>query len=175
MKKLLLLAVLALGVIACDKNELGMDMDGSSINAIETKTDMVIPGLLGRLISDLESGNINIVKSNNASTAKTDDHIYLRFFNDGTNDYVLFTTDGITTDFCIDSNLSSVVVDRYYDNVNGDGSQLAVEVASNGAVPVTIDGDFENLFKYDFATAYKLDSRYLIIGTGTVADAVITF
>ena len=77
--------------------------------------------------------------------------------------------------FCIGDSYASSVVDRYYDNVNGDGSQLAVEVASSGAVPVTLDGDFENLFKYDFATAYKLDSRFLIIGTGTVADAVITF
>ena len=101
MKKIiLLLTVLTLGVIACDKNELG-DMDSSSINPIEAKADvdMVIPGLLGRLISDLDNGNIDIIKSNNASTAKTDDHIYLRFFNDGTHEYVLFTTDGITTDF----------------------------------------------------------------------------
>ena len=34
MKKLLLMAVLALGVVACEKNDLGMDMNGSSINAI---------------------------------------------------------------------------------------------------------------------------------------------
>ena len=40
MKKIiLLLTVLTLGVIACDKNELGMDMDGSSINPIEATVE----------------------------------------------------------------------------------------------------------------------------------------
>ena len=38
MRKLLLLAVLALGAVACDRNELG-EMDSMSINPIEYTID----------------------------------------------------------------------------------------------------------------------------------------
>ena len=178
MKKLLLIAVLALGVVACDKNDLG-EMDHSSISIVDTNVnagmDIILPNFTDQLMADLANGTIKTVKKSNASTSKTDDYLYLRFFNDGANEYVLFTTDGITQDFCIPNDKSGTLPDRYYDNVNSDGSQIAVEVASTGNVAITIDGSFSSLFANDFTVAYKLDHRYLIIGTGTADGSTITF
>ena len=77
MKKIiLLLTVLTLGVIACDKNELGMDMDGSSINPIEVKVD---DSFARNTMIDILFGGVAdaapIVKGHSASTAKGSDYI----------------------------------------------------------------------------------------------------
>ena len=99
MKKLLLIAVLALGVVACDKNELGMDMDGSSINVptekmIDAKFDAAFD-----FITSLNGSDIMIerkVKST-ISTAKAGDHgdnwLQINFFNVGTQDFAFLRSD----------------------------------------------------------------------------------
>ena len=78
MKKIiLLLTVLTLGVIACDKNELGMDMDGSSINPIEATVEadpmsnIDIDGFISRLSDYMSSdkGTPNTSKSAIAGTS----------------------------------------------------------------------------------------------------------
>ena len=119
MKKLLLIAVLTLGVIACDKNELGMDMDGSSINApieaeiVSENTDRYI-GFLNSLSENSDVMISNKGDKHAASTAKPaegENWIETIFFdakdvlnNDIQGAYVVDDTQG---DACADPRLSN--------------------------------------------------------------------
>ena len=95
MKKLLLLAVLALGVVACDKNELGMDMDGSSINPIEYTVESSKFDAAFDFITSINNSKIMIESKEVSSTAKAgdsgDNWLQINFFNVGTQDFAFFT------------------------------------------------------------------------------------
>ena len=100
MKKIiLLLTVLTLGVIACDKNELGMDMDGSSINApieatveksaMDHDVDASVTRLLGKI------GKSNQPNTNKAVAAGSTIKFYI--YSDAANnaEYEIFIGDDI--------------------------------------------------------------------------------
>ena len=89
MKKLLLLAVLTLGVIACDKNELG-NMDSMSINPIEAKVDMNYQDRFNAF--DALIRGIKIDSKSTASSNKGGDNgdnwIELAWFNHDSQGYI---------------------------------------------------------------------------------------
>ena len=155
MKKIiLLLTVLTLGVVACDKNELGMDMDGSSINAIEATVeksamdhdfDSSVTRLLGKL-----------GKSNQPNTSKTvaaGSTIKFYIYSDAaTNaEYEIFIGDDI--DSCAPSDdfllIELVFVSTSLTEVYFDGTKI-----SDLAKDLTNAFAFDELFvgdKIDFA------------------------
>ena len=97
MKKLLLLAVLALGVVACEKNDLGMDVDGSSINIpSETMIDAKFDAAFD-FITSLNGSDIMVESKSTPSTAKAGDNgdnwLQINFFNVGTQDFAFLRSD----------------------------------------------------------------------------------
>ena len=155
MKKIiLLLTVLTLGVIACDKNELGMDMDGSSINAIEATVetsamdhdfDASVTRLLGKL-----------GKSNQPSTSKevlAGSTIKFYIYSDAANnaEYEIFIGDHV--DSCAPSDdfllielvfVSTSLTEIYFDG--GKIGELAKDLTTAFAIDELFVGD-----KIDFA------------------------
>ena len=154
MKKLLLLAVFALGVVACDKNELGMDMDGSSINSIEATVetsamdhdvDASVTRLLGKL------GKSTQPNTNKAVTAGSTIKFYI--YSDAANnaEYEIFIGDDI--DSCAPSDdfllIELVFVSTSLTEVYFDGTKIA-----DLAKDLTNAFAFDDLFlgdKIDFA------------------------
>ena len=154
MKKLLLIAMLALGVVACDKDEMGMDMDGSSINPIEATVeksamdhdfDSSVTRLLGKL-----------GKSNQPSTSKevlAGSTIKFYIYSDAANnaEYEIFIGDDI--DSCAPSDdflvIELVFVSTSLTEVYFDGTKI-----SDLAKDLTNAFAFDELFvgdKIDFA------------------------
>ena len=95
MKKLLLLAVLALGVVACEKNDLG-NMDSMSINPIEATVDTKFDAAFD-FITSLNDSNIMVESKSTPSTAKVGDNgdnwLQINFFNVGTQDFAFLRSD----------------------------------------------------------------------------------
>ena len=155
MKKIiLLLTVLTLGVIACDKNELG-DMDSMSINPIEATVEAYdVDAIVNELLSNLS--NHGKSKRGNASiTGKGDDHVALHIFADTGVTYVIFA-DESNNDFCFDT-LATAPTTIFFDNSAGDGSELSVEDAA-GNVSIVLKGNFASFFLSGNNTLVKLDN-----------------
>ena len=162
MKKLLLIAVLALGVVACDKNELGMDMDGSSINAIEATIeksamdhdfDASVTRLLGKL-----------GKSNQPSTSKevlAGSTIKFYIYSDATNnaEYEIFIGDDI--DSCAPSD---------------DFLLIELVFVSTSLTEVYFDGNKANEINKNLTNAFAWDELFLgdkiDFANGTISPAV---
>ena len=162
MKKLLLIAMLALGVVACDKNELG-DMDHSSINKIEAPVadalDMDL--IVSNLLKAWTAGELNskATKGNATHTSKSDDYVVGHVFvQDG--QVYLTLLDESNDDLCFGEITATPV---YLDNVNGDGSAIAVEQA-DGSVTLTINGNFSNLFSANNNNLFTLDGALEVSG-----------
>ena len=154
MKKLLLIAMLALGVVACDKNELGMDMDGSSINPIEVTVetsamdhdvDASVTRLLGKV------GKSTQPNTNKAVAAGSTIKFYI--YSDAANnaEYEIFIGDDI--DSCAPSDdfllIELVFVSTSLTEVYFDGTKI-----SDLAKDLTNAFAFDELFvgdKIDFA------------------------
>ena len=155
MKKIiLLLTVLTLGVIACDKNELGMDMDGSSINAIEATIeksamdhdfDASVTRLLGKLGKSTQP--------NTSKDAVAGSTIKFYIYSDAANnaEYEIFIGDDI--DSCAPSDdflvIELVFVSTSLTEVYFDGTKI-----SDLAKDLTTAFELDNLFlgdKIDFA------------------------
>ena len=142
MKKLLLIAVLALGVVACDKNELG-NMDSMSINPIEAKVEAYdVDAIVTELLSNLS--NFGTSKHGNANiTGKTGDFIAVHIFSSVGVNYLILA-DESNDDFCFDS-LTDAPATVYFDNSAGDGSVLSVE-DGDGNVSLELKGDWTSFF-----------------------------
>ena len=154
MKKLLLIAMLALGVVACDRNELG-EMDSMSINPIEKSTeissqriDMIVEGFLNNL-----SNFGNSKRGTGNLTGKTGDFIAFHILErDGTTFVIL--ADESNDDFCFGTD---VVTTLYFDNSALDGSELSVEQA-DGTVTLVIKGNWTAVFEGGTNTIFELDA-----------------
>ena len=160
MKKLLLIAMLALGVVACDKNDLGMDMDGSSINPIEmqdVKMDLDLDALTSRL-SRLSDQYVNDDKGS-VSTAKlavTGSYIKL----------VSGVDNGKYFEFLFSDDIDSCRIDEYpyleviYLVLNAsDYTEIRVgdHSGENSILLGTIEQDFSFLYTITFSEGLLVD------------------
>ena len=156
MKKIiLLLTVLTLGVIACDKNELG-DMDSSSINPIEAKVEAYnVDAIVTELLSNLS--NFGTSKHGNANiTRKTSDFIAVHIFADSGTTYLILA-DESNDDFCFGS-LTDAPATVYFDNSAGDGSVLSVEDTA-GNISLELKGNWTSFFSGGNNVLVELDSN----------------
>ena len=152
MKKLLLLTVLALGVIACDKNELG-DMDSSSITPIEVKVD---DSFARNAVLDVIFGGIAdaapVFKGNSSvSTAKGSDYIAAYLFTDDSKSYMVLVDDD-NDDLCF----GELSVNAIYMN-NSDGNGLATIEDSSEMVTKTLGSGYAHLFEATLNEVILLD------------------
>ena len=170
MKKLLLIAVLALGVVACDKNELGMDVDGSSINAIEATVeksamdhdfDSSVTRLLGKL-----------GKSNQPSTSKAvaaGSTIKFYIYSDAANnaEYEIFIGDDI--DSCAPSD-DFLLIELVF------VSTSLTEVYFDGTKITDLTKDLTNAFAFDaLFLGDKIDFANGTISPASGSGNTITF
>ena len=149
MKKLLLIAVLALGAVACDKNELGMDMDGSSINAIEATVetsamDHDVDASVTRLLGKLG-------KSNQPSTSKdaiAGSTIKFYIYSDTANnaEYEIFIGDDI--DSCAPSD-DFLLIELVFVSTSLTEVYFGTTKLNDLAKDLTNAFEFENLFLGD--------------------------
>ena len=151
MKKIiLLLTVLTLGVIACDKNELG-DMDSMSINPIEATVEVnSMDPILDYLLANIEtmsSGKLG----NASSTAKGNDYLAVTIFSEDGFTYLVLVDDS-NDDLCFGEKSVNTV---YWNNINNDGSVLSIEDL-DGNVIRNINGSFASLFSSAYNTTIKL-------------------
>ena len=166
MKKLLLIAVLALGVVACDKDELGMDMDGSSINVLtENKIDVKDGNNQAAFLDILvnTAKNYKGKKVSSSSTAKGTNYIILRAFTDNGQAYLHFGSED-APELCNFPEIDGGIIYNLKDD-NSLGLELypaEVEVAS-------IDGDWSFLFAVPFNSLHKTDANISV-----TADAVVS-
>ena len=165
MKKLLLLAVLALGVVACDKNELGMDMDGSSINPIEVKVD---DSFARNTMLDILFGGIAdaapVVENQKgqASTAKNNnDYIAAYIFISDTKNYIVLVDEN-NDDLCFGEQAVSIA---YVSNSDGNGFATIEDGDEN--VTKTLGSGYSDLFSADLNEITNLDfnAAQLIVAT----------
>ena len=174
MKKLLLLAVFALGVVACDKNDLG-DMDSMSINPIETAiaddpmAGLDIDGLVDRLVkfNSTPKGTPNTAKTGVAGTS------YISFYA-GLIDGNLFEIgfDDAQPAFCAPENSGLNFLTFFYAS-NGDTEIYIGEKA--GTPIVTIDGlDFlYDLNVVDYGV--KINGSTKVVTQASVSNNIFTF
>ena len=143
MKKLLLIAMLALGVVACDKDEMGMDMDGSSINPIEATVeksamdhdfDSSVTRLLGKL------GKSTQPNTNKAVAAGSTIKFYI--YSDAANnaEYEIFIGDDI--DSCAPSD-DFLLIELVF------VSTSLTEVYFGGTKITDLAKDLTNAFAFD--------------------------
>ena len=148
MKKILLtLFAVAAVFVACDKD--GLDQEITNINVLEqaeeigasVEADLDVQGVIDELLNNLSSfGNQKRGQAN--LTSKTGDFVAVHIFTiSGQTDRFLILADETNDDFCFPGSVATV----FFDNVNGDGSQLNVEDTS-GAVSVSLTGDFSAFF-----------------------------
>ena len=172
MKKIiLLLTVLTLGVIACDKNELGMDMDGSSINPIEVTVeksamdhdfDSSVTRLLGKL------GKSTQPNTNKAVAAGSTIKFYI--YSDAANnaEYEIFIGDDIdscapTEDFLL---IELVFVSTSLTEIYFDGTKL----------PNGLEKDLTNAFAFnELFVGDKIDFANGTISPASGSGTSITF
>ena len=168
MKKLLLLAVLALGVIACDKNELG-NMDEMSINPIEVKVD---DSFARNTILDIMFGGVAdaapVFKGNSSvSTAKGLDYIAAYILvKDGVSYIVL--VDETNDDLCFGE---QSVATAYVNNSDGNGNATIED--ANEQVTKDLGPGYSSLFEAILNEITELDfnGANLIVGTAQFNDA----
>ena len=168
MKKLLLLAVLALGVIACDKNNLG-EMDEMSINPIEVKVD---DSFARNTMLDIMFGGVAdaapVFKGNSSvSTAKGLDYIAAYILvKDGVSYIIL--VDETNDDFCFGEQAVSTA---YVNNSDGNGN-ATIENAQE-QVTKDLGPGYSTLFEATLNEITKLDfnGANLIVGTAQFNDA----
>ena len=156
MKKLLLMAVLALGVIACNKDEMGMDMDGSSINApIEAKVEMSnddILNIVGNIINlDVSKSPKRIDNNTNKGNDRLTMHIFLI-----TGTTTIFTTylSEDNDDLCFSDDITPLA-SVHLNYVDGD---IQVTLNEDDTVLSTVTGDFTTLYGLSLDILIKLDS-----------------
>ena len=165
MKKLLLFAVLALGVIACDKNNLG-EMDEMSINPIEIAVDasineQMVLDLIGRLQSQ------KFPKSTATHTAKN------------TTDYIKIVTgvvDGVWYEFAFSDDhdtCDELGITTFYLSA-GPEDTLDVQFDLDGEVLLNLDLNINALFANDVVFGVSL-TQDGVVGQGTVDGLQITF
>ena len=168
MKKLLLLAVLALGVVACDKNELG-NMDEMSINPIEVKVD---DSFARNTILDIMFGGVAdaapIFKGNSSvSTAKGLDYIAAYILvKDGVSYIVL--VDETNDDLCFGE---QSVATAYVNNSDGNGNATIEDAQEQ--VTKDLGPGYSSLFEATLNEITELDfnGANLIVGTAQFNDA----
>ena len=170
MKKLLLIAVLALGVVACDKNELGMDMDGSSINPIEATVetsamdhdvDASVTRLLGKV------GKSTQPNTNKAVAAGSTIKFYI--YSDAANnaEYEIFIGDDI--DSCAPSD-DFLLIELVF------VSTSLTEVYFGGTKITDLAKDLTNAFAFDdLFLGDKIDFANGTISPASGSGNTITF
>ena len=158
MKKIiLLLTVLTLGVVACDKNELGMDMDGSSINPIENviakseASDEDIYSVVDMILNGTYSTS---KKGQAAITGKGGNYVKVYVFSDNSMDYLILN-DETNDDLCVDAAVTPF--EMFFDDSAGDGSILTVE-APEGTPRLSLAGDFYDFFNAGLNSIRQYDS-----------------
>ena len=170
MKKFLLIAVLALGVVACDKNNLG-EMDSMSINPIEATVetsamdhdfDASVTRLLGK-----------IGKSNQPSTSKevlAGSTIKFYIYSDAANnaEYEIFIGDDI--DSCAPSD-DFLLIELVF------VSTSLTEIYFNGTkLPNGLEKDLTNAFAFDaLFLGDKIDFANGTISPANGSGNTITF
>ena len=148
MKKILLtLFAVAAIFVACDKD--GLDQDITNINVLEQadeigasiENDLDVDGIVDELLKNLSSfGNQKRGQAN--LTSKTGDFVAVHIFTiSGQTDRFLILADETNDDFCFPGSVATV----FFDNVNGDGSQLNVEDEA-GVVSISLTGNFAAFF-----------------------------
>ena len=176
MKKIiLLLTVLTLGVIACDKNELG-DMDSMSINPIEATVEanamdhVDLDGLVSRL------AEFNSPDKGTPSTAKTAiaGNSYISIYT-GVIDGDLYEIgfDDSQPAHCAPEASGLTYLTLFYAS-NGDTEIYIGEVYGNPIV--TITEDLSVLYTYDVVDyGVKIDGNSRTITSASVSNNVFTF
>ena len=169
------MAVLALGVVACDKDELG-NMDSMSINPIEATVEanpmdnIDIDGFISRLSDHMSSdkGTPNTSKTATAGTS------YISIYTgviDG-NLYEIAFPDGSTHCAPAASGLTHLTL--FYAS-NGD-SELYLGEISAGVLLVTITTDLSFLYAEDLIDyGIKINGSDLVVTNATVSNNVYTF
>ena len=177
MKKIiLLLTVLTLGVIACDKNELG-DMDSMSINPIEatvevnTMDHIDFDGLVSRL------AEFNTSDKGTPSTAKTAvaGTSYISIYT-GIIDGDLFEIgfDDEQAAHCAPEASGLTHFTLFYAS-NGD-TEIYLGGDTSGAALVTITDNLSFLFGLDISDyGVKIDGNTRSISQASVSNSVYTF
>ena len=171
MKKIILiLAVIALGVIACDKNELG-DMDHNSINItpVKAKVEMANSDILDIVGNIL---NLDMSKSPRNLTSKGADRITMHIFLN-TDNNVVYTTyvSENNDDFCFSNNITALS-SVHLNFVNGN---IEVTLGEDAAILSTVKGDFTELFGLSLDVLIKLDSAYDVEAQALFdADNIVT-
>ena len=175
MKKLLLLAVLALGVVACDKNELG-DMNSSSINApienVVAKSEASEEDIYN-VVDMILNGTYSTSKKGQAGiTGKSGDYVKVYVFSQDSKDYLILN-DESNDDLCVDDAVTPF--DMFFDNSAGDGSVLTVE-APEGTVRLSLTGDFAGFFDAGLNSIRQYDSATdTAVSVDFDADNAVTF
>ena len=176
MKKIiLLLTVLTLGVIACDKNELG-DMDSMSINPIEATieadpmSNIDIDGFISRLSDHMSSdkGSPNTSKTATAGTS------YISIYTGviGGNLYEIAFPDGST--HCAPEASGLTHLTLFYAS-NGD-SELYLGEVSDNILLVTITVDLSFLYAEDLVDyGIKVNGSDFAVTNASVSNSVYTF
>ena len=145
MKKLLLIAVLALGVVACDKDEMGMDQN--SINPIEATVeksamdhdfDASVTRLLGKI------GKSTQPNTNKAVVAGSTIKFYIYSDVENNVEYEIFIGDHV--DSCAPSE---------------DFLLIELIFVSTSLTEVYYDGNKVNEINKDLTTAFGLDTLFL--------------
>ena len=176
MKKLLLIAVLALGVVACEKNDLGMDMNGSSINpiepsvAIDVMDNIDLDGMVSRML-DFNSNNKGTPNTAKEATAGTSYiSVYTGIINGDL--FEIAFPDGVTHCAPIDSGLTHLTL-FYASNGN---SELYLGEISNNILLATITEIPYQLYEDDLVDyGIKIDGSSKSISFASVTNSVYTF
>ena len=189
MKKLLLLAVLALGVIACDKNELG-DMDSTSINPIDAKIEISIEQKWNNFVSLVSGYEFSEEAIKNApSTAKGGDNgtnwIEVTYFTGtDTNGYIYLRPDnlGVGCYDNIESGVSAAQKETYTLIDNNGTLELNIQEADEAsndtfqaAIPSGTDFSFNLFFNGTSSNLFFAENTFLGWGvkSGSVPTATV--
>ncbi len=155
-------------VISCDK-----EMD-SDINSIAVPSQEIAKeDALSLLIEGIINANLPESKSGNTSTKKSSgDYVYLTLFSSGGRNFFSFV-DESNDDLCFTG--LTISSEGSYDNKNGDGSVLAVELP-DGTISREISGNFAGLFSASNNLIMEYDASFNIIGFAVIgADNSATF
>ena len=158
MKKLLLLAVLALGVVACDKNELG-DIDSMSINPIEATVDVDLQVSFDNFIKLIEGMNIpKGVSSTNKGGDNGVNWLEITYFASGNEGYVYLRPEELGN--------------GCYDGIHADSSNVVSEIYTYDA-----SGDRLNIERNGTAQWFNVPSSLSsrIDGAFAISDSAIYF
>ena len=174
MKKLLLLAVLALGVVACDKNELG-DMDSMSINPIDAKVEMSAKARWEYLVNHIVNTPISDDKKVSSVTKKGGDNgpnwVEAAWFYGADSDNFVYLRPDDLGNGCYDniaSGISSDLVETYsLVDVSGvlhlnvqTGDQASGETFQ-AAIPTGTDFAFNLFFNDTSSSLYFAQNNFL--------------